>query len=437
MHTIKTISIVSVAAALVSCGVKVNGKSYGLGSNGSSSSGAGGASAPSGSNGSNGASGAGAGASASEDSQAAAPRYAAAGSQCYVMGADGDHPPVLSSPADPWLAVSGDQPVVQARAYNLWQPGENCTAQHDHCLRDCVWFAGTPEIASEPQRSGTAVYKGENGVHGVNNFAREDSLYRTVPATKRMLTRGAIVVALGDMLATPRTKSDAWYIGQLDRVDWKAGTIYMVGSPNPYLLASTRVAVLAWREGGKVEILGGRKRGELAVKREELFLPKSVVINSDPWSQVKDGQPIVSGDRQPFANLGPKCTAANDHCLRPWAWLVDNRSGFAFVARWDGKAFSGVAAIDKPDRIDGIVAAYRTVPATRANVKVGAKVFLASADNEQAAHTQQWNMGKVTKIRDDGKLDVSLSSSNSTWPMELARVPVVVWYPGERAEALE
>ncbi|KAB2911066.1 MAG: hypothetical protein F9K40_01395 [Kofleriaceae bacterium] len=432
MHTIKTISILSVA--LAACGVKVNGKSYGLGGNSSASSSSGGASPAAGPSGN----AARAGEDESEDLRDGPPRYAEAGKQCYVMGADGDHPPVLSSPADPWLGVSGDEPVELDRAFRMWQAAPDCSAQHDHCLRDCVWFLGDPERERAPSQTGPVVYRGDGNLHGVMGSSMgEDTLYRTVPATKRMLTRGAVVVALDGMLATPGSPSDGWHMGQLDRVDWKARTIYMIGSPNPYLLSSARVAVLSWRAEGKVQILGGRKRGELAVRADELFLPKTVIASSDPWAQVKDGQPIVATDAQPFATVSIACTSTNDHCLRPWAWLVDNRSGHAFTARWDGKTFKGIEAIDDLERIDGIVAAYRTVPATRANVKVGAMVFLGAAESEAAAHRLRWDIGKVTKIRDDGKLDVALTTSNSTWPIDLVRVPVVVWYPGEKAEAVE
>jgi hypothetical protein len=418
MTIIKHISIL-LPLALVACGVKVNGKSYGLGGSSNSSSG---------SSGSSGSSSSGNSASESSDE---APRYAAPSSQCYMMTRDGDHPPILSSPADPWLAVSSDKPVdLEHRSLTMWQAGDDCSAQHDHCLRDCIWFTDDTRRGDEPGQSNLAIY-GQGQVSVVLSGA---PMYRTVPATKRMLTRGAIVVALREMQATPASDYD-WQIGTLDRVDWKAETMYMVGSNNPYRLSSTRVAVLSWREGGKVEIVGGRKRNELAVRTDELFLPKTIIAQSDPWSQVKDGNPIVVADTQPFAEVDGMCKPENDHCLRPWAWLVDNNSGFAFVGKYDGKTFQALRAIDEPKRIDGIVAAYRTVPATRANLKVGVQVFLVNG-SEQSQHTTRWDIGKVIKVRGDDQVDVAMSSRDVTLPMNILRVPVLVWFPGEKVEKL-
>jgi hypothetical protein len=430
-------SLLVLPLALAACGVKVNGKSYGLGGSSSSSTGGSSSAGDNGNDGSNearnGGSSDGSSASASNvESTDLAPRYAAPSTQCYMMTEDGDHPPILSSPADPWLAVSSDQPVdLGHRSLTLWQPDSpDCSAQHDHCLRDCIWFTGDSPHPSAPEPSFLAIYgKGE-----VSVTLRGAPMYRTVPATKRMLTRGAIVVALRDMAPEPRGTTDEWQLGTLDRVDWKNETMYMVGSTDPYRLSSTRVAVLSWREGGKVEIVGGRKRDELRVRADELFLPRTIVSTSDPWSQVKDGNPIVVADQQPFAEVGT-CTPANDHCLRPWAWLVDNDSGHAFVGKFDGKTFQAMSAIDEPKRIDGIVAAYRTVPATAANLKVGVQVFFGGG-TEKAAHTLRWNIGKVKRVRDDGKVDVETTSQNLTLPVDLLRVPVLVWWPGEPVEKL-
>jgi hypothetical protein len=210
---------------------------------------------------------------------------------------------------------------------------------------------------------------------------------------------------------------------------------YVAGSPTGAYAAAPRAPVLEYKAGGKVEILGGRKRDELTVRAEETFAPRADAVEvSDPWSQVKDGTPIVVADQQPFAEVG-SCTAQNDHCLRPWAWMVDNNGGFAYVGKFDGKTFHALGAIDAPKRIDGIVAAYRTVPATRANLKVGVQVFFGGG-TEKSAHTQRWDMGKVKNLRDDGKVDVETSSQNLTLPADMLRVPVLVWWPGEKVEKL-
>lgn len=400
--------------ALAACAVKVNGTSYGPGSSGNSGS----------SGGNSGSSGSPSAGSSDDET----PRYAAASSQCYETNDNGDDPPILTSPADPWLAVASDRPVKIRFNELRFMDGPACTAEHDHCLRDCAWFDADRDQARAPQRTHPTLYTGGDGDY---------TLYRTVPATKRMLTKGAIIVALDEMLQfpPPGAASLPWRIGVLDRVDWKASQLYLVGSPDPYWISSARVAVLSFSPGRNIEILGGRKRDELAVGKDELFRPLGdVVATSDPWSQVKNGQPIVVEDHRAFANVKGGCTPSRDHCLRPWAWTVDLGTGFAYTGRFDGKTFQGLQAVDEYERLDGIVAAYRTVPATRANLKVGARVFWGGG-SEKAAHTIRWNTGKVTTIRDDGKVDVQRVSGTDAVPLDDLRIPVLVWYPGDSVEA--
>ncbi|HUQ07142.1 MAG TPA: hypothetical protein VM261_31845 [Kofleriaceae bacterium] len=345
--------------------------------------------------------------------------------------------------ADPWAGVDGDQPeLIPTRLIHrsLEESTAECTAANDHCLRECAWIIGKD---SDEVDNAIASYRYNEEGNFEGDAGAPYRAYRTVPATKRMLVRGAIL-AIPDSLSRVGSRSQTlgrggsyWIIGALDRVDWKTGKVYLVGYPNPAWLSSTRVAVLRYKRGGKVEILGGRKREELAVRADEVFAPlPETSTASDPWSQVKHGQPIVVADTQPFATEEGEgvCKAQNDHCLRPWAWMVDNNSGYAFVGKFDGKTFLGLEAIDQLTPIDGIVAAYRTVPATPKNLKVGTQVFWGGG-SERNAHTLRWDTGKVLKIRGDGKVDVERTSRNETLLIEELRVPVVVWYPGEKAEA--
>jgi hypothetical protein len=426
--------------ALAACGVKVNGKSYGLGGN--SSPAASSTSSPAASSTSSSASGSSASSSTSSSSASNDDE------PDHVKNDRIRDQACLSKPghiADPWAGVDGDQPkLIPTRLIHrgLEETTTECTAANDHCLRECAWLIGND---SDELDTAITSYRYDEAGHFQDDAGAPYRAYRTVPATKRMLVKGAILAVPGSD-ATSRVGPSSqtfgrdgsyWIIGTLDRVDWKAGKVYLVGSPNPAWLSTTRVAVLRYKRGGKVEILGGRKRNELAVRADEVFAPLAETSTaSDPWSQVKNGQPIVVADTQPFADVGGQgvCKPLNDHCLRPWAWMVDNNSGYAYTGKFDGKTFRGLDAIDQLTPIDGIVAAYRTVPATAKNLKVGAQVFWGGG-SEAAAHTQRWDTGKVTRIRDDGKVDIARTSSNDTRAIEQLRVPVVVWYPGDKAEA--
>ena len=101
--------------------------------------------------------------------------------------------------------------------------------------------------------------------------------YRTVPATTRNLVPGALVMVMPFPAKHPasglRPYQISWITGIVDRVDRELGFVYLVGRTEPAWISSTRVAVLSWRLGGKVTILGGLKRDQLAVSVGEVTLP--------------------------------------------------------------------------------------------------------------------------------------------------------------------
>jgi hypothetical protein len=111
--------------------------------------------------------------------------------------------------------------------------------------------------------------------------------YRTVPAAKKNLVPGALVMMLGlqnalgyQPLSTKQFDSGVdvfahgFGVGVVDRVDWDMGFVFLVGKKDPFWITATRVPVLAWRPGGKVTILGGAKRDQLAVSVSEVTLPQ-------------------------------------------------------------------------------------------------------------------------------------------------------------------
>lgn len=67
---------------------------------------------------------------------------------------------------------------------------------------------------------------------------------------------------------------DRWgVVGVVDRVDLEMGFVYIKVHEDPLWLTSVRVAVLSWRIGGKVQIVGSKKRDQLAVSAKDVFLP--------------------------------------------------------------------------------------------------------------------------------------------------------------------
>jgi hypothetical protein len=101
--------------------------------------------------------------------------------------------------------------------------------------------------------------------------------YRTVPATKANLVPGALVIGLPRERGIPRSGiaavETAWLFGPLEYVDYDLGVYRIKDAPDTLPLEGARVAVLQYREGGKVEIVGNKRRDQLAVSPNDVFLP--------------------------------------------------------------------------------------------------------------------------------------------------------------------
>jgi hypothetical protein len=210
--------------------------------------------------------------------------------------------PYPNSPADPWAAVVGDQPrrMTKKEAY-LWKVRRDelaCTGARDHCFAADTWMIEWDELREKTNRSayalGFGIYENvgmqeaglatpDQASGGVRTAApsvykrKEFTAYRTVPAAKKNLVPGALIVAL----PFPRKHPDSglevfestWVLGVVDRVDRETGFVFLVGNKDPLWISTARVAVLSWRPGGKVTILGGAKRDQLAVSVSEVILP--------------------------------------------------------------------------------------------------------------------------------------------------------------------
>ncbi|MBL0219892.1 MAG: hypothetical protein IPQ07_39255 [Myxococcales bacterium] len=201
------------------------------------------------------------------------------------------HMAIPDRPVDPWTGVSGDRPATFADAQDgsqkRWEvPADNvaCTAARDHCLPPISWMwvhegdtgairhalvvAFTPEGPTTP----TGGYGGPNTV-GSDGY----TAYRTVPATRGNLVPGATVVAYPYPEQFPVSPVEAfkalWAVGVVERVDWDLGFVFLAGWKEPQFLTAARVAVLSYQPGGKVTILDGRRRDQLAISPGDVMLP--------------------------------------------------------------------------------------------------------------------------------------------------------------------
>lgn len=196
-----------------------------------------------------------------------------------------------SAPADPWAGVANDQPVRWATPdrWVLRETPAECTAKLDHCLVKEAWFVVNDDhLQGKKQRSGVElidtrwqVYGGEEFLSPANTTfqgPRKGNLtaYRTVPATRHNMAPGVIAIGLphGIIPAHARASYElGWTYGIVEEVDFDIGVYRLKGDSDTRPLAGARVAVLAWRAGEKVQILGGKRRDQLAVQPADVFLP--------------------------------------------------------------------------------------------------------------------------------------------------------------------
>lgn len=217
-----------------------------------------------------------------------------------------EQPPLRDRPADPWLAVEGDQPrvalpkIVGGSTYhaNIMPRTEvvSCDARHDHCLRDCTWFvfwksiSGAVSGAWRPTQWVAPSHFSTTGTfvmpHGLGRYHfNEDAdfeAYRTVPATKRLLRPGVKVVVPSQYFTEPTklpanelAAFDVWSVGTLYEVDWDAGTLYLERVKPAIPIAAARVVVLSYAKGNpKVQLAPGFTRAEIVIKPEETVAPR-------------------------------------------------------------------------------------------------------------------------------------------------------------------
>lgn len=265
--------------ALVSACV-VNGKSYGPGSGGGTSSnnnGGGGTTIATSNPGSTG-SDTGFGDLGDHGDPAAGDKYW--GARRYGAG-----------PADPWIAVAGDQPklVAHERA-DYWKlRGDDyaCTAAHDHCIEPMAWFTARESDLQRglPRNVTMHVFGTERDnqshlygpVNGRADFYGGDPFvaYRSVPATKANIGVGSLVVALdrsaGPLRSAEHAFGATWWIGEVEEIDLEGGFFKLKDRDDTFKLWGARPVVMMWKPGGKLQLVGKQPREKLAVKANETF----------------------------------------------------------------------------------------------------------------------------------------------------------------------
>lgn len=376
---------------------------------------------------------------------------------CAVMH-DDDAWPMLAAPADPWRAIADGKPIGvthEGGSHSLPDPTGTCDAAHDHCMRDCTWLVTEPVSEGEHQAARAFHFMAADGKFedAGDSYAQPGYVaYRSVPATKANLAVGELVFAIAPPARDARgigaangldysATSAIWDVGTVESIDFAAGTLRLVDRDEPYFLSVVRVPVVKLADGAaKAEAIKGVDA--TVPKVADVFLPTTRTRTvSDPWSQVdKKKQPVAVADPgAALTKFDDECTAATDHCLRPWVWFVDIGADKIIPARWTGKAWRRAADPDSP--VEGARLAYRTRPAKEAEVKVGAKVLVYESQDaprsEYQAHMWgQWLIGKVTSV-DATAHRFDIEGEASHFATANARVLVLWWMTGEKAEAVE
>jgi len=199
-----------------------------------------------------------------------------------------------TAPADPWAGVNGDQPRRRsAEQIEHWKlrgkPETVCSAKIDHCIPADAWFIVKDSDAKRymPTTAGWTVFDHEGHVANawngrspisLNKDLKEITAYRTVPATKANIKSGAQVMVMSRDNGIPNSEESSygsyWNYGIVDEVDVDGGFFTLKNKDDTFKLFAARVVVLSWKPGGKVEIVGGKNKNELAVKASDVFNPE-------------------------------------------------------------------------------------------------------------------------------------------------------------------
>lgn len=372
-----------------------------------------------------------------------------------------------AKPADPWSWASKDGPKQFNREYFPQTKDAECSAAHDHCLPAWVWFVEDAIDAKDKPLARTAKAKAflnggliegstsaEPRLFGLTGAATDGDItvaqkeraiaYRTVPATRAHLIKGALAIALDYPTLRPESEMRAlvsyWRVGVVKSVDWDAGKVYFVGKSDPYFIAATRVAVLRWQAGGKVEVIAKGPADALTPAVVDTFNMAEVKApTTKPQGQVgADGQPVVDADTRAFEKTAPyACDTAHNHCMRPWTWLSKG-NGEGDPMRFIDGQMQYINSSGEYRKADGAKMYFLTEPAAAAKLKAGTRVFYrdTAVQDEGDANGRPWNMAIVDEV--EPELDMwKAKGDDRLRKIALARVGVIKWFPGEKAEAVK
>jgi hypothetical protein len=191
---------------------------------------------------------------------------------------------------------------------------------------------------------------------------------------------------------------------------------------------------------------GGRGPVATAPRREPLYLPV-LDAPADPWIGVAGDAPATIDDSPTLQRLSVKaednprpCTAARDHCLPALAWLWIHEGEARFPVK---DAHFAVFTAEGPIAPTGGVQssdgfqAYRTVPATRANLAPGAIVatFGTPIPSDPLDAFKYWRVGTVERVDWDLGF-IYYEGGREPRFITSARVAVLSYATGGRVEIL-
>jgi hypothetical protein len=255
-----------VGLAFLLCACTINGKSYGPGSSSKSAS--------------------------SDASPSSSSSSGGGGGERKPYNSNDGLAAYPSAPADPWIAVQGDQPkrwpAEAAEHWKVRSDDHDCSAKADHCLQKDAWFIVKDRDVERymPTTAGWAVFNDKfeivNAWNGRGVSAHIDekiTAFRTVPATKTNIKPGTAVIALGrdvgKLGSEAHSYNSTWYYGFVEEVDTDGGFFTIKNKDDSFKLWGARVIVLSWkRPGGKVEMVNGFQKTNMAVKASDVYLPE-------------------------------------------------------------------------------------------------------------------------------------------------------------------
>jgi hypothetical protein len=180
-------------------------------------------------------------------------------------------------------------------------------------------------------------------------------------------------------------------------------------------------------------------------------LPPYPDAPADPWAAVAGDQPRrmkqTDADQFRVREDLTKCTAARDHCLPAQAWFIAkplyDREAHAEVM----PAVLGTEAPIAPSNTGSrypfseTYTAFRTVPATRANLVPGAIVIGRGhgyvAESAAESWGGPWYIGTLASVDYNAgsyKLATAHGADGDDMPLSFARVAVLSWQPGAKVQ---